>query len=268
MIPLLVTIPHSGEQVPGQTPWLKNLPEPVLMSDVDRFVDLLYEPTVNKLGLPLVKTQWHRYAADLNRYPDDVDVTSVLGHANKAGTFTRGFHWVKTFEGETLMTEPMPLQAHQELVALVYDPFHLAIKNEIEKMRMKGVNRLFHIDAHSMPSKGTSEHRDPGELRADIVVSDVGGKSAMPEFVDLVISSYARAGFKVAYNWPYLGGRMTERYGSPATEHHTVQVELNRARYMDEVTKKILPQESQQTILKIDKALTRIREGLSKIAPS
>lgn len=265
MTPLLITIPHSGEQVPGQTPWLKNLPEPVLMSDVDRYVDLLYEPTVKKLGLPLVKTEWHRYAADLNRFPEDVDATSVLGHANKAGSFTRGFHWVKTFEGATLMTEPMPLLAHQELVGLVYDPFHAAVANEVERLRKAGVKRLFHIDAHSMPSKGTSEHRDPGELRADIVVSDVSGKSSMPEFVDLVISSYTRAGFKVAYNWPYLGGRMTERYGKPETEHHTVQVELNRARYMDEASKKLLEKESQQAILKIDKALTRIRDGIAKL---
>lgn len=235
------------------------------MSDVDRYVDRLYEPTVRKLGLPLVKTEWHRYAADLNRFPDDVDAASVAGHPNPPGSFTRGFHWVKTFEGETLMTAPMSAPAHRELVELVYDPFHAAVAAEVERLRKNGVRRLFHIDAHSMPSKGTSEHRDPGELRADIVVSDVGGKSAMPEFVDLVISSYARAGFKVAYNWPYLGGRMTERYGRPADGHHTVQVELNRARYMDEVSKKLLAEESQRTILKIDRALARIRDGLAEL---
>ncbi len=38
-VPLLVTIPHSGEKIPPQTPWLKTLPEEILMCDVDRYVD-------------------------------------------------------------------------------------------------------------------------------------------------------------------------------------------------------------------------------------
>ena len=92
-----------------------------------------------------------------------------------------------------------------------------------------------------MPSVGTSEHKDPGQTRADIVVSDCSGTSSSAAFVDLVLAAYARAGLKVAYNWPYLGGRVTEHYGHPDRGHHTVQVELSRALYMNETTKKIEP---------------------------
>ncbi|WP_161971440.1 N-formylglutamate amidohydrolase, partial [Escherichia coli] len=57
-------------------------------------------------------------------------------------------------------------------------------------------------------------------LRADIVVSDSKGKSCDPRFKDLVIAAYASAGFKVGYNWPYFGGRVTEQYGDPKREQH------------------------------------------------
>ena len=88
---------------------------------------------------------------------------------------------------------------------------------------------------------GTRMHRDPGERRADIVVSDCLGKSCDPHFRDLVIAAYTISGFKVGYNWPYMGGRVTEQYGHPSKGQHAIQVELNRALYMDEKTKKLLP---------------------------
>ncbi|NUN05000.1 MAG: N-formylglutamate amidohydrolase [Bdellovibrio sp.] len=264
-IPLIVTIPHSGEKVPPQTPWLKALPEEVLMCDVDRYVDFLYEPSLQRLQIPYVKTEWHRYAADLNRIPEDVDASSVVGNANPAGMHGRGFHWVITTYKQQLMTEPMSLQAHNELVELIYNPFHEGIRKLYADLHEKGHTKTFHIDAHSMPSVGTSEHRDPGERRADIVVSDSKGKSCDPRFKDLVITAYVTAGFKVGYNWPYFGGRVTEQYGVPARDQHTLQVEMNRALYMDEKTKKLKPDEAKNVQDRVLFAMSYIRNNLLHI---
>lgn len=264
-IPLLVTIPHSGEKVPPQTPWLKALPEETLMCDVDRYVDFLYEPTLQKLKIPYVKTEWHRYAADLNRVPEDVDASSVVGHKNPSGMHSRGFHWVMTTYRQPLMTEPMTLQVHNELVQLIYEPFHASIRGLYQALHEKGYKKIFHIDAHSMPSVGTSEHRDPGERRADIVVSDSKGKSCDPRFKDLVIAAYATAGFKVGYNWPYFGGRVTEQYGVPSRGQHTLQVEMNRSLYMDEKTKKLRPEEAKSVQEKVSFALNYVRSNMMHI---
>ena len=262
--PIFVTIPHSGEQVPDQCTWLQGLPEPLLMCDVDRYVDLLYEPAIQKLAWPLVKTKWHRYAADLNRFPEDVDAGSVEGNQNPKGQFARGFHWQMTTKKETLMSEPMTKAVHDQLVQLVHTPFHADIQKLIQEFRQTSGAPIFHLDLHSMPSLGTSEHRDPGETRADIVVSDCSQKSSRSDFVDLVITSYVRAGFKVAYNWPYLGGRVSEQYGQPSLGHHTVQVELSRKLYMDEVTKKLEPRH-QDLKPRLQKALENIAAGLPKL---
>lgn len=260
-IPFFVTMPHSGEKVPDVCHWLKDLPEPVLMSDVDRYVDLLYEPALNELKIKNLKTEWHRYAGDLNRLPSDVDENSVIGSKNKPGTFTRGFHWVKTYQGADLMTAPMDEKTHEHLTELIYNPFHAQIKSTYSFFHEQGHQHLFHIDAHSMPSQGTSEHRDPGEFRADIVVSDCHGKSCDSRFRDLVIVAYATAGFKVGFNWPYFGGRLTEQYGDPSRGHHVIQVELNRGLYMNEESKK-RHTDIAEIQMKLQKALSHIQSGL------
>jgi N-formylglutamate deformylase len=259
---LLVTIPHAGESIPSLCSWLSLLPEEVLFRDVDRFVDQLYDPVLQRLHIPCVKSSWHRYSVDLNRDPQDVDQDSVQGAFLPSGIHPRGFHWVKTTLGEKLLPRPLSLSQHQDLVAMIYDPFHSAV----EEMT-KSWNTKWHLDLHSMPSVGTSEHRDPGEKRADIVVSDQKGISSDKKFVDLVMHSYKQSGFQVAYNWPYLGGNITQRYGKPEQDHHTVQVELNRSLYMDEKTK-----QKNADFLKIqtmlEEAVTLIHQEVSLWLPT
>ena len=267
LVPFFVSIPHSGEKVPKQTPWLNSLSEVVLMSDVDRFVDRLYEPSLKELSIPFQTTEWHRYAVDLNRIPDDVSQSSVAGSKNPPGTFLDGYHWVMTKNEVTILPEPMSRQTHEELTELIYKPFHVGVRNHYENFKSKGFPQVYHVDAHSMPSLGTRMHRDPGQLRADIVVSDCGGKSCSKKFRDLVIAAYATSGFKVGYNWPYLGGRVTEQYGNPQLGQHAIQVELNRGLYMDEVTKQIKDSHS-EVQKKIREALVYIKSELANFSIS
>ena len=237
--PLFITIPHAGEEIPEEVTWLKELPEELLMYDVDRYVDRLYGPALATLKLKNITTNWHRYAVDLNRIPEDIDQASVIGNSNPVGTYPRGFHWSSTTEGDILMPKPMPLELHQKLVNLIYLPFHNQIKKYYSEFEMQGFKNIYHLDCHSMPSVGTKAHNDPGETRADIVISDQKGVSAETSFKDLVIDAYTKAGFKVAYNWPYYGGRVTQVYGKPAIGHHTLQIEMSRAIYMNEKTKRL-----------------------------
>ena len=44
----------------------------------------------------------------------------------------------------------------------------------------------------------------------------------------------AALGYAVSRNKPYAGGFITEHYGNPAAGLHAVQIEINRALYMDE----------------------------------
>lgn len=259
--PFFVTIPHSGEKIPDLTPWLLNLPEPTLMRDVDRFVDILYDESIKSLSVPVVKTEWHRYAVDLNRLPQDIDQSAVTGATNIKG-FERGFHWSLTTFKEKLIQEPMSLHTHTELRNLIYEPFHKQVKEMYAKLRLETSKQtIYHLDLHSMPSLGTSMHLDPGQRRADIVISDSSQRSCSRNFRDLVIAAYVTAGFKVGYNWPYKGGRLTEEYGKPQEGQQVLQVEMNRALYMNEDTKKI--NSDYKTVSeKLKKALSYIKDNL------
>ncbi len=263
--PLFISAPHAGEKIPDQTPWLKQLPEPILMCDVDRYVDQLYRPAAELLKIPFIVTEWHRSVVDLNRLPEDIDQDAVVGAKEPSGKFTTGFHWVKTTKGDVLMPKPISMQLHQELTENYFKPFHHQIDLQLKKYREHGVQNIYHLDVHSMPSKGTAAHRDPGEVRAEIVVSDVDGKSAAENYKDLVLNAYEKAGFKVAYNWPYKGGRITQTYGQPSKGQHTIQVEMNRSIYMDEVSKKQIPEKLRNVQKQLLGALTLISDGVSRL---
>ena len=262
--PLLVTVPHSGETIPPEASWLQSIDPLVLLTDVDRFVDQLYQPACQELGCSLVSTSIHRYAVDLNRLPTDIDATLVQGApaASKQAPFVSGFHWAQTTQGHPLLRAPISMSVHQRLTALYHDSFHQAVEDQ-ERLLIdsRGLPR-YHIDAHSMPSQGTGAHKDAGQKRPDIVVSDFHGQCSGSEFKDLVIKAYEQQGFAVSYNWPYLGGRMTQRYGRPHEGRHTVQVELNRALYMDEKTK-LKNDLFDQTQMRIKAALVEIAKAIS-----
>ncbi|MES2966042.1 MAG: N-formylglutamate amidohydrolase [Bdellovibrionota bacterium] len=264
--PFLLTIPHSGERVPAETPWLQNLPETLLMCDVDRYVDKLYDKAIRELGLPFVKTEWHRYAIDLNRLPDDVDADSVEGHANPSGKFPRGLHWLITTKRERLLPKPMSKALHDDLVAKYFEPFHASVRAEMNALKVRGATRIFHIDAHSMPAMGTSEHPDPGETRADAVISDCDGTSCSPFFRDLVVASYEKAGFKVRVNWPYKGGRVTQTYGKPDRGQESIQVELNRGLYMNEASKALLHEKLGAMQDRLKQAVNGVLAGLPDLS--
>lgn len=263
--PFFVSIPHSGERVPDETPWLKTLPETVLMFDVDRYVDQLYVPGLTQANIPFVKTDWHRYAIDLNRLPDDVDSDSVIGHKNASGSFPRGLHWSMTTTKEKLMPGPMTQELHERLIKLYFEPFHSEVRLRYEEFRKAGFKNIYHLDAHSMPSRGTSEHRDPGEFRKDVVISDCKGSSCSETYLDLVTTAYRDAGFTINYNWPYFGGRVTETYGHPNQGQQAIQVELNRSLYMDEKTKRLIPEKASSVKTAISEALKTILDGIDGI---
>jgi N-formylglutamate deformylase len=237
--PLVVTLPHSGEEAPPEAPWLASLSREVYLMDLDRFVDELYEPALTRLQIPRLTTRVHRYAVDLNRYPEDIDSDTVAGAPLPGGTHTKGFHWAKSTKGDRILSAPIPAETHAILVAKYHDPFHQEFEAICAPLRRR-FGRLFHLDCHSMPSRGTGAHADAGSRRPDVVVSDFEGTSSRKDFVEAIVASFRAQGLEVSINWPYKGGRITQRYGRPAQNHHTVQIELNRALYLDESTRERL----------------------------
>ncbi|MCB0412634.1 MAG: N-formylglutamate amidohydrolase, partial [Bdellovibrionales bacterium] len=195
---------------------------------------------------------------------EDVDKDSVIDAPLPSGSHTTGLHWVKTTRGQILMKEPISKALHEELVKKYFRPFHHSVESMYQKFRSQGFEQVYQIDAHSMPSKGTKAHRDPGEMRAEVVISDQEGKSCEPKFAELVLAAYQKAGFQIKMNWPYVGGRVTQTYGRPEKGQHCIQVELNRGLYMDEETKKLNEGRVHEISEKLTIALRYVQAELDK----
>ena len=67
-----------------------------------------------------------------------------------------------------------------------------------------------------------------------MVIGDRYGTSCAALLPDMVEETMRQLGYSVGRNKPYAGGFITEHYGNPASGLHTIQLELNRAIYMDE----------------------------------
>src|SRR5262249_14889323 len=60
------------------------------------------------------------------------------------------------------------------------------------------------------------------------------GTSCVAAGAETIESTLRAQGYSVSRNKPYAGGVITEHYGNPAAGLHAIQLELNRALYMDE----------------------------------
>jgi N-formylglutamate amidohydrolase len=86
----------------------------------------------------------------------------------------------------------------------------------------------WHVNCHSM--KGAYK----GRQRADFVIGDRDGTSCGGEFTALVADTLQGLGYRVGVNSPFKGAEIIIRHGAPAENRHSLQIEVNRALYMDE----------------------------------
>jgi N-formylglutamate deformylase len=124
----------------------------------------------------------------------------------------------------------IPVEEALARIELYYKPYHRTLRRMIvTAQRSFGVAVL--IDCHSMPSSANGREERP---RADIVLGDRYGTSCAASVTDTIEDTLRGFGYSVLRNKPYAGGFITEHYGDPAAGLHAVQIEVNRALYMDE----------------------------------
>jgi N-formylglutamate deformylase len=68
------------------------------------------------------------------------------------------------------------------------------------------------------------------------VIGDRDGTTADPSLSRKICDHLKSMGHTVEYNHPYKGVELVRRYGDPAHDRHSIQVEVNRKLYMNEQT--------------------------------
>jgi N-formylglutamate amidohydrolase len=117
----------------------------------------------------------------------------------------------------------------------VWHPYHGALRRLLEEAQGRFGQAIL-IDAHSMPHEAIEAHTRPGQPRPDVVLGDRFGAAAGREVMDCVEAAFAAAGLRVQRNSPFAGAFIAQAYGRPGRRQHVVQVEIDRALYLDEAT--------------------------------
>lgn len=234
-LPVLVSIPHAGRELPAWVAAEARVPLTQLQRLSDPWCDLIAAPLF-AAGARIVKANMLRAVADCNRHEGDmdpVDVAAALrpqfsppGRKARAGLGvvpTRlpgcGKLWRSPITGDDFMRR----------IEGFHRPFHQRMAHACDElMAMHG--RLLLIDLHSMPSLPRPSGAASGPA---IVIGNRHGRSADQRLADIFFQSAARQEFAAALNHPYPGGYIAERYGRPGCGVDAIQVEFDRALYLD-----------------------------------
>lgn len=254
-LPMVFNSPHSGHVYPAAFIAASRLSEQAIRRSEDSFVDELFAPVVAR-GAPLLKANFPRAWLDVNREPYELDPGMFSGRlpsyanirsvrvAGGLGTIAR-----IVSETEEIYARPLAVEEALSRIERVYKPYHAALGRLLSDTRAAfGLAVL--IDCHSMPS---TVRGLVGRTRPDIVIGDRYGSSCAPGLADLVSDIFLRYGYSVSRNKPYAGGYITEHYGKPAHGFHALQIEINRALYLDEET------------LRRNENFERVREDLAAV---
>jgi N-formylglutamate deformylase len=234
--PVVCNSPHSGRAYPAGFLELTRLDLPTLRRSEDTFVDELLADAL-QIGVPLMRAHFPRAFLDVNREPYELDPrmfegrlpafanTRSLRVAGGLGTIAR-----VVGEAREIYDRRLPVEEALLRIDRYYKPYHRALRRLLVEARQTFGLALL-LDGHSMPSNAGSRDERP---RADVVIGDRYGTSCALPFTDLIEEVLQDLGYAVARNKPYAGGFITEHYGDPSTGFHAVQIEINRALYMDE----------------------------------
>ena len=232
--PLLVEVPHAGLAVPDSVREQVVASKWAILRDADPYVDELWLRAPGQ-GATLLSAKVSRYVCDLNRGPDDVDAETVPDHPSPRAIQPRGVVWRMTTDGRPALAHPLTYDQLKSRLETFHRPYHDTLRAQLERLRERFGFAIM-VAGHSMPSVGRSGHSDSGIRRADIVPGSRGRTTTDRRVLEVVDSHFRGAGLTVRHDDPYRGGWSTGHYGQPAEGWHAVQIEVNRALYMNEAT--------------------------------
>ena len=239
--PVVFASPHSGRDYPPEFIAASRLNVVSLRGSEDAFIDEIFAAAPD-FGAPLLCARFPRAYVDANReafeldpgmftdpLPDYVNTRSPRIAAG-LGTIAR----VVT-DGEDIYHEPLRFEDALGRIEALYRPYHKALQGLLQATQERFGGCLL-VDCHSMPSGQLAPELGAGDGNkpADMVLGDCFGTSSAPAVTYIAKTALEASGFTVALNKPYAGGFTTHHYGRPREGVHVLQVEINRALYMDE----------------------------------
>lgn len=230
---MILSSPHSGREYPAAFLAQTRLTLGQLRRAEDAYVDELLQESV-ALGAPLVAARYGRAYLDLNRDSDELDPAMIAdplppsaGQASDRVAAGLGVLPRIAAHGLDIYASRLRLAEVERRVAALHTPYHAAVANLLRQARDRHGYAVL-LDCHSMPTPHGGNAAPP-----HFVIGDLYGRTAAPQLVDSIEAAIKADGFRTARNTPYAGGYTTLRHADPAAGIHVVQIEVDRALYMD-----------------------------------
>ncbi|NNE89807.1 MAG: N-formylglutamate amidohydrolase [Silicimonas sp.] len=228
--------PHSGRSYPWSFIRRTNLDENTLRSSEDAYVDRLFDAAPSN-GAPFLKATAPRAWIDVNRSSKELDPALIEGIKKSAHNprVASGLGVVPRVvaNGRAIYSGKISRKEAESRIQEVWQPWHDALTQLMDdSVTLFGEAVL--VDCHSMPHEAIETLSHPRGARPEIVLGDRFGAAASAEIVDRLEAAFSAAGLRVARNAPFAGAFVTQHHGRPARNRHVVQVEIDRALYMNE----------------------------------
>lgn len=233
--PLIFASPHSGRRYPPELLADARVSLISLRRSEDAYVDELFAGAPAHGAAVLSGTVARAYV-DLNRDPAELDPEMFderppPSPQSNSARVQAGLGAIPRIsgDGQTIYRRKLSLGEAERRISSVHRPYHAILQNLVaETKELFGCAVL--IDCHSMPNNARGAHAP------DVVLGDRFGASCHPSVTALAEATLRRLGYRVARNTPFAGGHTTQTYGRPAAHVHALQIEINRALYVDERT--------------------------------
>ena len=226
--PLVCAVPHAGRIYPPALFSSAIVPHAILEQLEDRYADLLIGKAVQH-GAVAIVARVARAWIDLNRGEEDLDPElRDPPHSGppQTGRARSGLGLLPRRVGrrDLWRTPPTPESAAARILN-THRPYHAAVAQALDEACRRFGHAVL-IDCHSMPTLN-------GLRPARIVIGDAHGRSAGKGIAAEVAHEARAQGFTAAINAPYAGAHSLARHGRPADNIHALQIEVDRALYLE-----------------------------------
>lgn len=236
--PLIFASPHSGRHYPADFLRLSRLDRHGLRQSEDGYVDLIFDDAP-RFGAPFLRALFPRAFVDVNRSANELD-PRMFADALPADTDMRssrvqaGLGVIPRIvaDGHDIYARKLKYLEAKGRLKTCYEPYHQALRAMADKAISKFGCAVI-IDCHSMPS-ASGGPLALGQPQIDFVLGDRFSTSCATSLTSLTEQTLAKLGYSVSRNAPYAGGYVASAYGAPAQGVHVLQIEINRALYLDE----------------------------------
>ena len=244
-LPLVFDSPHSGNIYPDD--FNHACDQNTLARAEDNHVDDLFAAAADH-GAHLLLAHFPRTYIDVNRKDDDIDADLLDGEwngdtpINPTSRSHAGIGLIRRLvrPGTPVYDRGLSSEEIIHRIEKYYRPYHNTLADLIETAHYN-FGQVWHINCHSMPSVSAYPKRAIGLIGhkpkpSDFVLGDRDGTTCDPTFTRTLRDYIKNLGYTVTINDPFKGVELVEKYSNPASGYHSLQIEVNKALYMNEET--------------------------------